>query len=142
MDDKTLLNYVPASFDPLAKWRREAEQFAAEAEQGREEVRAEEVHMRETPENWENWYLAMLQRHLADHMAPSLEGIAEGVGALYSELRHRADKQAETIKEQGKTINTLQLELAQLAIKLSELRTDLVLHQMPISGGTSRGAVN
>jgi hypothetical protein len=137
---------VSPPVDPLTRWRDEAAKLEEKYKQGALELREEEARrLRETqqcsPEAWSAWFISELRQHLHAHLKPSFEGIAQGVGELYSELRHRADAQAETIKEQGKTIQGLQLELAQLAIKLAELKTDQVMSQMPTSG-TLRGTVN
>ena len=137
--------FVPPPVDPIAKWRAEGDALEEKYKQGALEVREEEAQRRRATEAnpilWDDWFVAQLRRHLRPFLDPSFEGVARGVGELYSELRHRADAQAETIKEQGKTIQGLQLELAQLAIRLAELKTDQVISQMP-TAGTVRGTVN
>ena len=129
------------STDPLTRWREKAAQFEAEAKQGQQELREEERRRAETPAAWDTWFVAQLRRHLQSHLDPSFEGIAQGVGELVAELRHRAHAQDKTIAEQNKTIQALQLECARLAIKIAELRTDQVLNAMPTSS-TMRGTVN
>jgi hypothetical protein len=129
--------FVPPPVDPLACWRTESAKLEAKYEQSaldEEEARRLREAQQCSPQAWSAWFVSELRKHLYAHLAPSFEGIARGVGHLYSELRHRADAQAETIKEQGKTIQALQLEVAQLAIRLAEMRTDQVLNAMPTSG--------
>jgi hypothetical protein len=137
--------FVPPPVDPLTKWRDEAAALEAKYEQGARDVREEEAQQRHAaeanPTLWDQWFAEQLKRHLPRLLDPSLKGIAEGIGELYSELRRRADAQEKTISEQRKTINGLQLECAQLATKLAELKTDAVLAAMPIAS-TLRGTVN
>jgi hypothetical protein len=140
MDDETR-RYVPREFDPLARWREQAEQFAAEAEQGREEVRAEETRMRETPEAWSDWFVAQLRCHLMTYMQPHLDGIGEGVAELLGELHVRIKNLEQKSQAQRDEIAELKLENARLAIKISEARTDAVLAALPQVAGL-RGAVN
>jgi hypothetical protein len=128
-------------FDPLERWRAEAEQLAAKAAEDERELRERERLMRETPQAWEDWFVAQLRRHLAEHVQPSFDGIAEGVGTLIAELRHRLDACEKLIGEQRELIHTLQVEHAKLGIKLAELRTDTVLSQMP-GLNSQRSAVN
>jgi hypothetical protein len=137
--------FVRPPVDPIAKWRAEGDALEEKYKQGALEVREEEAQRRRAAEAnpvlWDEWFISQLRRHLHAHLAPSFEGIAQGVGGLYSELRHRADAQEKTIAEQGKTIQGLQLKLAQLAIRLAELKTDQVISQMPTAGAV-RGTVN
>jgi hypothetical protein len=128
-------------FDPLARWREQAEVFAQEAEQGQRELREEERRRAETPTAWDQWFQDELRRHLMDHVQPHFDGIAEGVCTLVAELRHRLDACDKIIGQQRDQIHSLQVEIQKLAIKLAELRTDTVISQMP-GLGTSRGAVN
>jgi hypothetical protein len=143
MDDelKHLLNYVPSSFDPIAKWRREAEQFAEEARQGREAVREEERQMRDTPQAWSDWFVAQLREHLRDHLQPHLDGLGQGVCELLGELNARIKTLEQKSQQQRDEITELRLENAKLAIRVSELRTDAVLASLPQVAGL-RGAVN
>jgi hypothetical protein len=128
---------LPSS-DPLTRWREEAAKLEAKYAEGRREVREEEAERRRAAEAnpvlWDQWFMQALRRHLPSCLDPSLEGIAQGVGGLYAELRHRADAQDKIISEQRKEIDALRLEVAGLAIKLAELRTDRVLAAMPLSG--------
>jgi hypothetical protein len=142
MDDelKRLLDYVPSS-DLLTRWRAEADQFAEEARQGREDVREEERRMRETPEAWDRWFVELLQRHLMTHVQPHLDGLAEGACELIGEQARKITACEQRLTEQRKEISELQLECARLAIKVAEARTDAVLSALP-GLSTSRGAVN
>jgi hypothetical protein len=143
MDDelKRLLDYTPSSGDPLTRWRQEAAQAEAKAAADEQALRETERQMRETPAAWDAWFVAQLRRHLGDHMQPSFDGVAEGVGTLIAELRHRLDANDKLIGEQRELIHSLQLECARLAIKVAELKTDQVLAAMP--GVTpQRGVVN
>jgi hypothetical protein len=144
MDDnarRKILDEARANVDVLAKWRQQAEQFAAEAEQGREEIREEERRMRETPQAWENWYLAMLQRHLMDHVQPHLDGLVQGACELIGEQARKITACEQRLEQQRNEIQALQLECARLAIKIAEVQTDKVLAAMPGSS-TLRSAVN
>jgi hypothetical protein len=143
MDDelKRLLDYQPSSFDPLSRWRQEAEQFAEEARQGYEAVHAAERQMRETPAAWTAWFCEMLQRHLMEHVQPHLDGLAQGACELIGEQAAKIKTCEQKLEQQRDEITELKLECARLAIKLSELRTDAVLAAMPGSS-TLRSAVN
>jgi hypothetical protein len=143
MDDEleSLLNYVPSTGDPLSRWRREAEQFAEEARQGREAVREEERRMRETPEAWTAWFIGQLRQHLRDQLQPHLDGLAEGACELIGEQARKIAACEQRLAEQRDEISELRLECARLAIKVAEARTDAVLNAMP-GLNASRGAVN
>jgi hypothetical protein len=148
MDDelKRLLDYVPSS-DPLTRWREQSDAFEAEKREAQRELKAEEERrtraaQASTPEAWDAWLHAQLSRHLARHptLDARFEGVGQAVGELIAELRGRLDARDIIQDRQREEIRNLQIELAELRIKVAELRTDQVLASMPLS--TSRSSVN
>lgn len=112
--------------------RRREQAAQCEEETTRE---AEQRMLREaqscSSEAWSHWFISELRRHLPAHLEPSFEGIAEGIGGLYAELRRRIDAQDKLLDQQRDDIRALKIENARLAIKLAELQTDKVLNAMP-----------
>jgi hypothetical protein len=146
MDDNSKRQYVPSSA-PLRKWREEAEKFEEEKRQAQRELRAEEERRTGeaqscSPEAWDQWLYTALYRHLADHptLDARFEGVGQAVGEMIAELRARADARDIIQDRQRDEIRKLQIECAELRIKVAELRTDQVLASMPLS--TSRSSVN
>jgi hypothetical protein len=144
---KRLLDYVPSS-DPLRRWRGEAEQFEEEKRQAQIELKAEEARrtaelQAASPEAWDAWLGAALNRHLASHpvLGARFEGVGEAVGEMVGELRRRLDANDKQIGEQREEIRNLQIECAELRVKCAELRTDQVLASMP-GLNTQRSTVN
>jgi hypothetical protein len=134
--NKTKFAAPSLSADPLTRWREQAAQFEAEAEKGRQELRAEEERrLREaqncSPESWDRWFQTQLRRHLRAHLAPSLEGVAQGVGALIIELRNKIEACDKLLDQQRDEIRDLRIECAKLAVRISEVATDKVLAAMP-----------
>jgi hypothetical protein len=135
------------SSEPLRRWREESEAFEAAQRAARAELKAEEKQrtgelQASSPEAWDAWLGAALSRHLAGHptLDARFEGVGQAIGELISELRGRVDANDVIIDKQRDEIRALQLECAQLRVKVAELKTDAVLASMP--GSSALRAVN
>jgi hypothetical protein len=139
--------YVPSS-EPLRKWREQAEKFEDEKRAALAELKAEEERrtgeaQSRSPEAWNVWLFAALSQHLANHpvLDARFEGAGQAIGELVAELRGRLDANDVIQNRQREEIRNLQIECAELRVKVAELRTDQVLASMP-GLNTSRSAVN
>jgi hypothetical protein len=101
---RSILDPMSRSSEPLARWRREAEEAEAKRARYRERTTAELNAQRSR--DWEAWAVAIVARELAAHDRT----LTEVLGQVVAEIRHRL--RAEFRHELAEAVKELRREIA------------------------------